>query len=150
MPEPVATPTEGTTIAYAAAEAGPFTLLGGVESVTPPAPKATAVKTTLLTDTVQKYRAGRQPEAGEAKFRVQFDPSFSQHVELRRLPLQPAENKRFWRITYADDFTTHATDTFQAIVTEVSPNDSEEENNQTIELTLQITGDINSTAGSNA
>lgn len=148
MPGPYVIPVEGTKLSYSATSDGTYTDIGAILAITPAAPKATAVKTTGLADTTQTFRAGLQPDPGEFSFRLKYDPNDTTHALLVGLPFDPANNNKWYKITYPDSFTTHATDKFQAIITGLKPQTAEDEKNHEMEFTLQITSAITRTAGS--
>lgn len=141
-------PAEGTIIASGTTVNGSFTNFAQVISVTPPGGKVNVVDTTTLTGTVKTGRPGRMPDPGEAKVKIQYDPNTNAHVTLRGLVYDYANNTQYYKVTYPDSNTNHATTVFQAILTDVSPNDLADEVNNELDLTFKLIAAPIHTAGS--
>jgi hypothetical protein len=131
-------PTEGTTIGYGTVQAGPFTGVAQVLTVDMPDIDVTKVPTTTLASTFKQYRPGKMPELNECSITIQYDPNDTGH-KLLRDDAQVPGTLRWFKVTYADTFTTKANDVFQGFVSQFAQSEAEEENNQEATITLCLT-----------
>lgn len=148
MPGPLVVPAEGTTIGYSATLVGTYVLVGNVLNIKPPGAEVPGVEKTNLASAAKEYRAGEIPDNGEVTFRIQHDPSDTGHTALKALLVQGAQRSpKFWKISYNDTMATHASDSFQAILTKYEPDTIENEKNLESDITLLITGLVTRTIG---
>jgi hypothetical protein len=139
-------PGEGAFIASASASSGTFTSFAQVLSITPPGGIVASVETTTLSDTAKTFRPGVIPDSGECAMRIQYDPNLAGHQSLTTLITTPVT--RWFRVSYASGHATPSRDTFQAFLTEFSPDALEDETNQEADVTMKITGSVSRTSGS--
>lgn len=139
------TPAEGTTISIESSTPGTYTVIGQVESITPPSVTVGEVKKTTLSSTRQEYRAGKIPDSGTLQFRLQYDPDSTAQQDLE--DLQEAGTTKNWKIIYVDGMAVPAHEIFAGFITEFAKSALEDETNALADLTIRVTGTNARTAG---
>ncbi len=132
---PLTVGAETTTIATSATQAGIYTALGAeVTSIGVPGAEQTKVDTWGLGSANKTSRPGKIPDFGTISIKLYADPNFSGHAAL----MAAASNGlvQWFKVTYGDSFTTHATHTFSGWIKSLKPMALEGEKN--LEWTLEI------------
>jgi hypothetical protein len=130
---------EGTTLGYAALQAGPFTLIAHLVSVQPPGSEVPEVESGDLSSTFKEKRPGRIPDLGEVAYRIRFDPNNAGHKLFRADADTPGGADRWWQIIYNDTFTTKARTTFKGWVKSFKPDNLEDESNLEADVVIVLT-----------
>ena len=132
---PVIVVNEKTTLAVSATQAGTYTALGAeVTSIGLPGAEQSEVPTWGLGSALKTTRPGQIPDFGTVQIKLFADPNFSGHAALRTAASNGAT--LWFKITYADGMTTHATDVFSAWVKSFKPTAIEGEKN--VEWTIDL------------
>lgn len=139
-------PSEGTTLSFSE-DGQDFTEVAEIVSCGIPGGTVPVVSKTKLTSNYQEKRPGLIPDLGQIAFRLQFDPNENVHQELRSFFL--GSSILHWKIEYNDGFDVPASDTFMGFMVEWAFDDAEDESNIEADVTIEITGGVSSSAGSN-
>jgi len=118
-----------------------------VISMTPPSPTVASIPTTALTSSEHEKRPSRLADPGQLSFTIEYDPNDTVHKALfEQFDAKAILN---WKFEMVDDMDTPAREEFTAFITGIEGESVEIETNHERTFNLELTDEIERTAGAN-
>ncbi len=135
---------EGTTLSYSSDGGTTYIELVNITSIQPPGFSRPAVSTKHLKSASATKRPGKIPDYGDVALHVLYKVGEASHTTLLAMATDLVLYK--WKIEYFDETGTAAgTDVFDGFVTEVGPDQVEDEANHGCDVTLAVAGPVTRT-----
>lgn len=142
----VVIPALGTILEYATIEAGPYTSVANILSVTFPSATVESVETSNLSTAIQTFRPGRV-DPGDVGFDLQYDPGDTAHAALRKYVTgETPPALLYWRVVAP--VTPAKGEKFAGFLTEFGPGAEGADGNIEASATIKVSGAVTAYAAS--
>lgn len=132
---------EGTTLSYSPDDGTTWTVLAQVLSIQPPGFSRPSVSTKHLRSDYATKRPGKIPDFGQVQARIQYDPSDATHRTLYGMAKDLTAYQ--WKVEYYDESGVQdGSDTFPGFVSELGPDQAEDEGNHETDVTIEVSGNV--------